>query len=98
MEEKNKALGWIDLAAAVLGIGVLFVLLVLGTKWAASRWAHEEMLLYLNGFLTQLSFLLLIWVIKTLRKWNWADFGWRPVRFRQVWPSIIGLYILAWSL
>lgn len=93
-----KTLNWVDLIAAVLGIGVLFVLLVLATKWAAARWPHEQLLLYLNGFLTQLAFLFLIWVIKTFRKWNWADFGWRPVKFRQVWPSIIGLYIFAWSI
>ena len=89
---------WIDLAITLGGIVLIFVTLSLGTAWLSQRWPHEQILLYLNGFATQLCFALLIIIMKIARKHSWADLGWRRVPIVPLWGPILGLYVLVWIL
>lgn len=96
--EFKRQLNWVDLAGIIGGVIVVYVLLVTGTAWLAGWWPHEKILLYLNGFLTQFSLSLLILGLKKLRRWDWADFGWRKVNLRRLWPGILRLYFLVWVI
>lgn len=94
----KRHLSWVDLAMVLGGIVGIYFSLAFGTFWLLGRWPHERILMYLNAFLTQLSFALLIWTIKRIRHWEWANFGWHSVPFRNVLPKVLGLYALTWSI
>jgi len=92
----KRYLSWVDLALVLGGITCIYVILAFGTLWLMGRWPHERILMYLSAFLTQLSFALLIWMIKRIRHWKWSDFGWSPLPFKNVLPKVLGLYALTW--
>jgi len=94
----KRYLSWVDLALVLGGIVCIYVILAFGTFWLMQRWPHERILMYLNAFLTQLSFALLIWTLKKIRHWEWADFGWNAVPFKKVLSKILGLYALTWII
>lgn len=94
----ERNLSWIDLALVLGGIVCLYVLLAFGTLWLMEQWPHERVLMYLNAFMTQLSFALLIWTLKKIRHWKWADFGWNAVPLRKILSRILGLYSLTWII
>jgi len=89
-------LGWEELTMVLAGIVGIYLILAFGTYWLMERWPHERILMYLNAFLTQLCFALLIWAMKIIGNWEWADFGWRAVPIRKIMPKIFGLYALTW--
>ena len=62
------------------------------------RWPYERILMYLNAFLTQLSFACLIWAVKKIRHWEWADFGWNSLALKKALPKILGVYALTWFI
>ncbi|MDQ7096830.1 type II CAAX endopeptidase family protein [Desulfosporosinus sp. PR] len=95
-EPPQRRLNWVDLVAVLGGIVGIYLILALGTIWLMKRWPNEQVLLYLNAFLTQLSFALLIWFLKTVRRWQWPDFGWRTVSLRRALPKILGIYGVTW--
>lgn len=95
LESKLKfPLNWVDLSFTVGGIVVLFILLIFVTIWLASKLPNEKILIYINGFLTQLSFLLLILTLKSFRKKSWSDLGWHFLSFKKIWSQIFLLYLL----
>jgi len=94
----KRHLSWVDLAIILGGIVCIYVILGVGTAWLMGHWPHERILLYLNAFLTQLSFALLIWTLKRVRHWEWADLGWRPLSIKKILPTILKLYILTWII
>ena len=94
----KRHLSWVDLVMALAGMVFIYVILAFGTAWLFKRWPHEQMLMYLNAFLTQLSLALLIWGIKRIRHWEWAQFGWRYVPLKKIMPEVIKLYVLAWII
>jgi membrane protease YdiL (CAAX protease family) len=94
----KRYLGWVDLAMVLSGIVGIYVILAFGTFWLMERWPHERILMYLNAFLTQLSFALLIWTMKRIRHWEWVDFGWHSVPLKKVFPKILGIYTLTWII
>lgn len=94
----KRHLSWVDLAMVLGGIVGIYVLLTLGTLLLIERWPHERILMYINAFLTQLSFALLIWTIKKIRHWEWVDMGWHSVSLKRILPKILGLYALTWSI
>lgn len=91
-----RRLSWRDLSIVILGIVIIYVVLGMLTLWLSVRWKDEQTLIYANGFATQVSFILLVWVLKTVRHWTWADFGWRSVAIRPLLGRIVRLYLLAW--
>lgn len=93
-----RRLSWRDLSIVILGIILIYAVLGTLTFWLSARWKNEQALIYANGFATQASFVLLIWVLKTARHWTWADFGWRPVAIRPLLGHIVRLYLLAWLI
>ncbi len=95
---QKRKLNWVDLLLALLGIAVLYIALGIGTQWLASWWRSDKVLLYVNGFLTQMMFLILFLTIKKLRGHDWHTIGWSPVNFRKVWKGILALYVLTWIL
>ncbi len=103
MEEKQlepqpsrikPVLNWVDFLLVVGGIIILYTLLILGTIWLAGRLPNERVLLYVNGFLTQLLFIVLVLSLKKIRKWSWSDLGWRSISFKKIWSQILRLYLL----
>jgi len=94
----KRHLSWVDLAMVLGGIIGIYIILAFGTLWLMESWPHERTLMYLNAFLTQLSFVLLIWTIKTIRHWKWADFGWISVPLIKIIPKILGVYALTWII
>ena len=94
----KRNLGWIDLAIILGGIVGIYVLLSFGTLYLMKWWPNERGLIYTNAFMTQLSFLLLIWTLKKVRHWEWQDFGWRSVSLRKIWVRILGVYALTWAI
>ena len=94
----KRYLSWVDLAMVLGGIVFIYIILAFGTYWLMERWPHERILMYLNAFLTQLSFALLIWTIKRIRHWKWADFGWHSVPLKKTLSKILGLYALTWVI
>ena len=105
MNEENQSisplkrnLSWVDLAMVLGGIFCIYIILAVGTIWLIERWPHERILMYSNAFLTQLSFALLIWTLKRIRHWKWADFGWHSVPLKNILPKILGLYALTWII
>ena len=94
----KRNLDWVDLAAILGGIVVIYVLLAYGTFKMMDWWHHERILMYLNAFITQLSFVFLIWTLKKTRQWKWADFGWQIVSLRKIMLNVLGLYIITWVI
>lgn len=92
-----RRLTWVDLISALLGIVVLYLGLGYVMSWFASWLDHERILLYVNGFLTQGLFLLIILIIMKVRRWKWSDFGWKEVKGRYV-GSVLTFYILTWVI
>lgn len=97
-EKPKHILGWVDFTIAAGGILVLYGLLIFITSLVAGIWPHQRALLYINGFLTQISLGLLILILKKARGWTRTDLGWRLVNWRQIWASILGLYALTWFI
>ncbi|MGI6119246.1 MAG: CPBP family intramembrane glutamic endopeptidase [Desulfosporosinus sp.] len=94
----KRSLNWVDLALVLGGIIFIYLLLAFGTFWLMEHWPHERIVMYLNAFLTQLSFALLIWMIKRIRHWNWADFGWHSVPLKKAFSKILKIYALTWII
>lgn len=94
----KRNLSWVDLAMILGGIVLIYVLLAYETFRIMERWPHERVLMYLNAFMTQLAFFLLIWTIKKIREWEWADFGWRAVSLREILPKVLGVYAITWVI
>ncbi|MFZ3373605.1 MAG: CPBP family glutamic-type intramembrane protease [Desulfitobacteriaceae bacterium] len=90
----KPVLNWVDLCLVVGGIVILYALLILGTIWLAGTLPNEKVLIYANGFFTQLSFIALILSLKKIRKWSWSDLGLRSVSFKKKWSQILQLYLL----
>lgn len=94
----KRSLSWVDLAMVLGGIVFIYVILAFGTYWLMERLPYERILMYLNAFLTQLSFALLIWTVKRIRHWEWADFGCHSVSLKKALPKILAIYGLAWVI
>lgn len=92
----KRRLNWVDLIMVLAGVAGIYVILSLGTLWLMEQWPHERALMYLNAFITQLSFGLLIWTLKKVRRWTWADFGWRDIPLRIILRKVLELYALSW--
>jgi len=92
----NRKLNWVDLALVLVGVVGIYVILAFGTFWLMEQWPQERVLMYLNAFITQLAFALLIWTLKKVRHWTWADFGWRYVSLRMILSKVLGLYAVTW--
>ncbi|TGE34321.1 type II CAAX endopeptidase family protein [Desulfosporosinus sp. Sb-LF] len=94
----QRNLNWIDLLMVLGGVVALYVILSLGTLELMEWWPHERVLMYLNAFMTQLSFALLIWILKKVRHWKWTDLGWRGVPLKEVIPKVLGIYASTWAV
>ncbi|TGE37706.1 CPBP family intramembrane metalloprotease [Desulfosporosinus fructosivorans] len=94
----KRNLSWVDLVMVLGGIICIYVILAFGTFWLMEHLPYERILMYLNAFLTQLAFALLIWTVKRIRHWEWADFGWSSVALRKAFPKIMGVYALTWVI
>ena len=94
----KRRLNWVDLALVLGGVVCIYLVLAFGTLWLMEQWPHERVLMYLNAFLTQLSFALLIWTIKKVRHWKWSDFGWRGVPLRIILSKVLGVYAITWFI
>jgi len=92
----KRCLRWQDFALAAAGIVLIYAALSVLTGVLASVWMNERGLLYLNAFLTQLSFGGLVLVLGHFRRWTWADFGWRFIEPGKVWASVLKLYGMTW--
>ncbi|MCO1599913.1 CPBP family intramembrane glutamic endopeptidase [Desulfosporosinus nitroreducens] len=93
---RGRRLNWVDLALVLGGVVGIYIILSFGTFWLLEQWPHERVLMYLNAFMTQVSFALLIWTLKKARHWTWADFGWQGVPVRMIISRVLGLYALTW--
>lgn len=78
------------------GIILLYVTLGYATVWVAGWWSNERVLLYLNGFLTQGLFLVIVVFLIRTRGWKWTDFGWNSLEGRSYWGSVLKFYFLTW--
>lgn len=95
VEVQSRRLNWVDLFFALMGIVFLYLGVGFVMSWFASWWPHERILLYVNGFITQGMFLVIILAIMSVRKWTWRDLGWRDVKERYA-VSVLTFYILTW--
>jgi len=95
---QKRNLDWVDLVVILGGIIFIYILLAYGTVRIMAWWPHERVLMYLNAFMTQLSFALLIWTLKIIRDWEWADLGWRSVSLRGIFSKVLGLYVITWVI
>lgn len=91
-------LSWVDLSVTMGGIVGIYLILSVVTFKLMEWWPHERALIYMNAFITQLSFLFLIWSLKKIRHWKWADFGWQAVPVRKLLKTVMGLYALTWVI
>ncbi|BAE84047.1 CPBP family intramembrane glutamic endopeptidase [Desulfitobacterium hafniense] len=96
-EMMPRKLTWVDLFYALLGIIFLYLGVGYVMAWFASWWEYERVLLYVNGFVTQGMFLVVIIAIMKVRRWTWSDLGWKDVKGRYV-GSVIAFYILTWII
>ncbi|MDR3543772.1 MAG: type II CAAX endopeptidase family protein [Desulfosporosinus sp.] len=94
----KRNLSWVDLVSILGGIFVIYILLAYGTFRVMEWWPHERVLMYLNAFMTQLAFVLLIWTLKKIRHWEWADFGWQPLSLKKVLSKVLGIYVITWVI
>ncbi len=94
LSEIKPVLNWVDFSLFVGGIIILYIILIFGTIWLAGKLPNEKVLIYINGFLTQLSFIVLVFILKRIRQWSWQDIGWRSVNFKKQWALILRLYLL----
>ncbi|HEY8909953.1 MAG TPA: type II CAAX endopeptidase family protein [Desulfosporosinus sp.] len=94
----KRHLSWEDLAIILGGIIGIYLILALGTVRLMQWWPHERALMYLNAFITQLSFILLIWTLKKIRHWEWSDFGWQAVPLNKILKTVSGVYALTWVI
>ena len=94
-EIQSRRLNWVDLFFALMGIVFLYLGVGFVMSWLASWWPYERILLYVNGFITQGMFLVIVLAIMRVRKWTWRDLGWRDVKGRYA-VSVFTFYILTW--
>lgn len=94
----KRNLNWIDLVFVLSGVAFIYVFLTYGTLWFMGIWPHERGVIYLNAFMTQLAFALLLLWLKTVRGWKWSDFGWNAVPVRKFWSTVLKIYALAWLI
>ncbi len=94
----KRNLSWVDLAMVLGGIACIYVILAFGTYWLMERLPYERILLYLNAFVTQLLFVLLVWTVKSVRHWEWSDFGLNSMALKKALPKVLGLYALTWLI
>jgi len=92
-----RRLTWVDLFYALLGIVVLYLGVGYVMAWIAGWWEYERILLYVNGFITQGMFLVVILAIMRVRKWTWSDLGWKGVKGRYA-GSVLAFYALTWII
>lgn len=95
---KKRNLSWIDLLVVMGGVLCIYVLLTVATVSLMQRWPHERALLYLNAFMTQLAFVVLLWLLKVLRHWQWADFGWKKLHVGKFMMNVLGIYGFTWII
>lgn len=93
VDNQPRKLSWVDLFYALLGIVLLYLGVGLAMAWLASWWEYERILLYVNGFLTQSMFLIIILAIMRVRNWKWRDFGWKDVKGKYA-GNVITFYFL----
>lgn len=96
IEDPKRRLGWIDLSFILVGIVIMYVLLTLGTVLIMKHWPYEQILLYASAFMTQLSFVFLLWVLKRKRSWEWTVFGWKTISMKKIFPIVFKFYGLIW--
>jgi len=94
----KRKLSWVDLSVTMGGIVGIYIILSVITFKLMEWWPHERALIYMNAFVTQLSFLLLILSLKKIRHWEWSDFGWQAVPVRKLIKTVLGLYALTWVI
>ncbi|SPF45095.1 CAAX amino terminal protease family protein [Candidatus Desulfosporosinus infrequens] len=94
----KRNLSWVDLILILGGIVGVYILLAYGTFRIMALWPHERALMYLNAFITQLSFGLLIYMLKKFRHWEWTDFGWQTVSLKEILSRVLGLYAITWAI
>ena len=94
----KRNLNWVDLSVILGGIVGIYLILIVVTFRLMEWWPHERALMYLNAFVTQLSFISLIWMLKKIRGWEWADFGWQAVPLRKILSKVLVLYALTWVI
>lgn len=94
----KRNLSWIDLVMVLGGVACIYVILTYGTFWLIGIWPNEIAVIYMNAFMTQLSFALLILWLKRVRGWKWSDFGWNAVPIRNYFTTVLKLYVLAWLI
>jgi membrane protease YdiL (CAAX protease family) len=92
----KRSLSWVELVIVLGGVAVIYLILSLGTLKLMEVWPHERPLIYLNAFMTQFSLVLLIWVIKKVRHWEWSDFGWHAVSLKSIFGRVVSVYLLSW--
>lgn len=95
---QKRNLDWVDLAMILGGIVFIYIVLAYGTFRIMGWWPHERFLMYLNAFMTQLSFIVLIWALKKIRHWEWTDFGWQVVSLKKILTKVLGLYAITWVI
>lgn len=89
-------LSWVDLAVVLGGILGIYVLLTIGTYKLMEWWPSERAIMYVSAFLTQLSFVILILLLKVIRHWEWSDLGWQAVSLKKILSKVIGVYAFTW--
>jgi len=94
----KRNLSWVDLSVVLGGIVGIYIILSVITFRIMNWWPHERALMYINAFITQLSFVLLIWTLKKIRHWEWSDFGWQAVPLRKILKRVFGVYVLTWVI
>lgn len=97
-QKARMKLSWVDLVFALVGIAILYIGLGFATAWVAGWWPYERVLLYVNGFMTQGLFLLVIWSLTRIRGWKWTDFGWSSLEGRKYLGSVVTFYLLTWII
>jgi len=96
--ETPEQFNWRDLLFVCLGIVVIYGALGALTFWASGWLDNDQVLLYANGFATQLAFLLLILSLAKWRGWSRERLGWRSVKMGKAWGSLISWYLITWPI
>jgi uncharacterized protein len=86
------------LVIALFGIVILYIILGYATAWVAGWWPYHRVLLYINGFLTQGLFFFIIVMLIRKRGWTWKDFGWKSLKGKKYWGSVLSFYLLTWII
>ena len=97
LEVKNK-LDKTVLGGIAVGLMLLFALMMVINGYIFSYFSEGREGYYISIFTSDILFLCLILIIKKLKRLEWSDLGWKPIKGNKIIIQIVRVWLLTWAI